>query len=461
MNQPARTFALAATVVLILLLMYQLPTISISGIELRHVNILSDILPEPVDSADDVIPLPAVPRSAVAEKGEDTSVVVPENWSKGVEPILDYSEGRAGGMDHFFAALSHSLHSERPVRIAYYGDSFIEGDIFTGDLREMLQEKFGGNGVGWVDCGSSIIRYRRSINQVYSGITEYAVVNKPFDRRLQGISERYFIPAEGAFVKTSASRFHAHARQWSKASLFFRTASSLDISAKTSSGSLKTESFTASRRVQMMQVEDSMNTISYRFSHVGTDTQLYGMALESEKGVILDNFSMRGSSGILLANIPLQTLEDFQRHRPYDLIIFQFGLNTATVGNKTGNLRAYVRQMKKVINHFRAAFPEASILIMSVPDREQRSAAGIQTLRQVKELVALQRRLAADCNVGFYNFYQAMGGESSMKSLVQRKMANKDYTHLSFGGGKFIARKVFPSFVEGLENYRRRAKTKQ
>ena len=28
--------------------------------------------------------------------------------------------------------------------IAYFGDSFIEADIFTADLREMLQQEFGG-----------------------------------------------------------------------------------------------------------------------------------------------------------------------------------------------------------------------------------------------------------------------------------------------------------------------------
>ncbi len=33
---------------------------------------------------------------------------------------------------------------KRPVRIAYFGDSFIEADIFTADLREMLQQEFGG-----------------------------------------------------------------------------------------------------------------------------------------------------------------------------------------------------------------------------------------------------------------------------------------------------------------------------
>ena len=45
---------------------------------------------------------------------------------------------------------------KRPVRIAYFGDSFIEADIFTADLRERFQSEFGGCGVGYVPITSSI-----------------------------------------------------------------------------------------------------------------------------------------------------------------------------------------------------------------------------------------------------------------------------------------------------------------
>ena len=117
--------------------------------------------------------------------------------------------------------------------------------------------------------------------------------------------------------------------------------------------------------------------------------------------------------------------------------------------------------MKRSIENLRAAYPSAGILVVSVPDRDQRSAEGITTLKEVKELVALQAQLAADCGVGFFNLYQAMGGESSMKRLVDSHRANKDDTHLIFGGGKVVAGKVFPSFIAGLENYKRRKALEQ
>lgn len=59
-------------------------------------------------------------------------------------------------------------------------------------------------------------------------------------------------------------------------------------------------------------------------------TLFYGLAMDGKKGIILDNFSLRGSSGLSLRGIPPQMLKQFNRQRPYDLIILEYGLNVAT-----------------------------------------------------------------------------------------------------------------------------------
>ena len=99
----------------------------------------------------------------------------------------------------------------------------------------------------------------------------------------------------------------------------------------------------------------------------------------------------------------------------------------------------------------RQTFPQASILVVSVPDRDQRSPDGIQTMKEVKQLVALQQQMAADMKVSFLNFFEAMGGEGSVKTLVERSYANKDYTHLNYKGGRELAKKNVPLFPRGLQ----------
>ena len=67
--------------------------------------------------------------------------------------IEDYGDSTRCGMA-FYEALDRTSSSNPEddglVRIAVFGDSFIEADIFTADLREMLQKRFGGCGVGFV-----------------------------------------------------------------------------------------------------------------------------------------------------------------------------------------------------------------------------------------------------------------------------------------------------------------------
>ena len=50
-----------------------------------------------------------------------------------------------------------------PVRIAVLGDSFIEGDILTADLREKLQQAYGGGGAGFAPMASPLTAFRRTI----------------------------------------------------------------------------------------------------------------------------------------------------------------------------------------------------------------------------------------------------------------------------------------------------------
>ena len=44
--------------------------------------------------------------------------------------------------------------------------------------------------------------------------------------------------------------------------------------------------------------------------------------------------------------------------------------------------------------------------------------------------------------------FKAMGGRESMKVLVDKGWANKDYAHLSFRGGRYMAEIIFKALTE-------------
>lgn len=469
MNQVARTFILVGLVVVILFAMRFLPTIYLGDNELRQVNILSDLLPETLSGTDstEVLDIPE-PPSVVASvpdtvvvydsiDGVDTVIprmIQPQTTPEGVTMIADYGQGQSGGMHHFYQQLARVKELNRPVRIAYFGDSFVEGDILSCDLREQLQTQFGGNGVGWVDCASQVYGFRQTVRHSFEGLREYEVVKRPFNTQVQSIAQRYFtVDGNRATFVYQGSKSRKHLSDWQKATFFFRTQDSMTVATKMNSDTLVYDVISGDGQLQTFtKRHPSMHKIIYSVSDASPKTFLYGVALESNQGVIVDNFSMRGSSGVPLGTIPSGVLREFAAQRPYDLIIFHFGLNVAN--EKVRNYTSYTHQMGAVIRHFKAAYPHTSILVVSMTDRDQRSMEGIHTMAGVESFVGYQQIMAANEKVAFFNLFQAMGGRESMKTLVDKGYANKDYTHISHAGGRRLATHLVKSLLAGFDIYK-------
>ena len=111
---------------------------------------------------------------------------------------------------------------QRPVRIAFLGDSFVEGDILTGDLRAMLQQHFGGCGVGWMDITSQTAGFRQTVTHTYNNWDSYSYQDRhKFSRKLQGIDKRYYQPRFGAWVDGKCSHYAFGNDHCANTSLFF------------------------------------------------------------------------------------------------------------------------------------------------------------------------------------------------------------------------------------------------
>lgn len=152
--------------------MHWLPAITIDGHTMRRVDLLSDVrMPEPDKDevvADSLPPVPVVKPAFV------------DTCRSGMTCIEDYSDSTMRGMTPFYRALDEIQSKGRVVRIAVFGDSFIEADIFTADLREMLQKRFGGCGVGFVTITSMTSGYRPTVRHSFGGWSSHAVTDSVY-----------------------------------------------------------------------------------------------------------------------------------------------------------------------------------------------------------------------------------------------------------------------------------------
>lgn len=426
-----------------------LPPLSLDGHPLRRVDLLADIRPEaPEETAADSLPLLLPPP-----KPEFV-----DTCKSGLSCIEDYSDSTARGMQSFYQALNRIGSLGRPVRIAVFGDSFIEADIFTADLRHQLQSRFGGNGVGFVPITSTVSGFRPTVRHSFGGWSSHCVTDTVwFDRSKEGISGHYFVPHPGAYVELKGqAKYASRLDTCQVASIYFLSRAEVSLLSSINRETPQSHFFNGEGTLQKAVAEGHIGSI--RWTVEKADSALfYGVAMDGKNGISVDNFSLRGSSGLSLRGIPAQALSQFSAQRPYDLIILQYGLNVATERGR--DYSGYQKGMVQSVEHLKKCFPQAGILVMGIGDRDYRTENGdMRTMPGVKNLLLYQQAIAAETHVAFWNLFEAMGGEGSMAKMVHAKpsMANYDYTHINFRGGKHLAGLLYETLLYGKEQYDKR-----
>jgi lysophospholipase L1-like esterase len=395
------------------------------------------------DDTDDWVDVPALLRDSI------TRVI---NSGKGIADakgarIEDYSAGRLG-LRRFFEALSRSR--ERTVRIAFMGDSFVEGDIMVADFRSAMQQQFGGHGVGFVPVSSMASQYRPTISQKSEGWKKYTIIN---DRRagytLSGML--FEARSEQAYLSFSTTSQYPGLRTVNSLKLLYDRneethmqliyGSLLDTVVRTLPPALGLAQF---------ELKDTISEGSFTFTNAKNFRAL-GIALEDGTGVVVDNYSLRGNSGLVFENLDPDACRALREIRPYDLIILQYGINA--INEDMLDYGWYGLSMQKVIKHLKNCFPETDILLISTPDRADRYNGKFSTMPAVLALLNAQRHAARAQKIPFWNMFGAMGGENSMVRYVENGWAGKDYTHLNFRGGREIAQLLMKALMSEKEFY--------
>ncbi len=451
-NKVSDTFLFTLLVVSGLFALHFLPSVSIGGRHLRQVDILSDIRPDISDdellSDSDQVVFPPLPKP-----------VFVDSCKKGITCIEDYADSTGVGMGFFYEALEKRATLGRPVRIAYFGDSFIEADILTADLREMLQKQFGGCGVGYVSLTSPISGFRPTVGHSFEGWHSHTSTDTVgFDRSCQDLSNRYFYASPKASVTLKGLRKYASlADTCTVSSFYFRSSDSVYISALINGKRSSDFKLSGDSLLREVSVKGKIGSVKWTVEEASEDAIFYAATMDPSEGIVLDNFSTRGSSGQQLGGISEAVLKQYDRLRTYDLIVLQYGLNVAS--EKGVDYNYYKAPMKRIVNYFKRIFPHASVLIVGIGDREYKTENGeLRTMPGVKNLIRYQQALAVETNSAFWNMYEAMGGEGSIVKMANNKppMANYDYTHINFEGGKYVAKKLFDALMYGKEQYERR-----
>lgn len=411
----------------------------ILGYTVKPVNIFADI------SADDTSGLTKLNFT-------DTLTTESDPCPKGVVCFRNFT-GEKYPLDKL-AGQMLKANSKSKVRIAWYGDSFSDGDILVSDLRDTLQSLYGGNGVGFVPITNEIAGFRQSVIHSFGGWNTSSILSNPGSSQL-GINGFSYTSDSGNYVFYKGSNHFKHTYSFNTFRLFYTSAYQQKVRVVINKKDTRILEMAASDLPAMINVHaDTIRQVSARLSRNGVTC--FGASLEDETGIYIDNFAIKGNSGLGLQAIPQRNLAAFDSLLKYDLIVLQFGLNVSNSPAK--DFTGYIKGMNKLISKLKKAFPQTPILLLSVSDRSQRRNGQFVTMPVIPLLIEAQEKIAFDNKLLFWNLFEAMGGENSMAAFANSKpaLANKDYTHLNFAGGRKVGLSLARSFIYEVEKYQKR-----
>jgi|SRR5579871_283936 len=360
--------------------------------------------------------------------------------------LLDDSQA---SLDHFYA----SLRAGGVTRIVHYGDSPTTADLITGDIRALLQERFGDAGHGFILVAKPWAWYQhRDVELSGSGWTMLPASRFEAHDGLFGLGGVSFSGSGSGHTRialrdSGQSRFELYYVQQPGGGTVSISAAGAMVASIDTGAESKAAGFAS------FMVAGGASELEMREEG---SVRLFGLVAEKTgPGVVYDSLGLNGASITVLTRMfNQQHWTEQLRHRNPNLVIVNYGTNEADFTAFIDH--GYEKELREGIARLRAALPEASILIMSPMDRGYRAAGGdIETMETIPRIVAIQRRVARETGCAFFDTFAAMGGAGTMARwyTAQPRLVSADFIHPYPAGGRQIAEVFVREIEAGLGRF--------
>lgn len=368
----------------------------------------------------------------------DTQIIVDTIVPKAVSATYSYEVDTItfpqSALSAFYRSLQHT--NIESVRVVHFGDSQIEEDRITSTLRRYLQSEYGGGGVGLIPLHQTIPtltlcqrlyinnvmqttqqgpkrylvygpRSMRRSNNHYGMMGQVAVMN---DSLVSG-SEDIILKVEPMSAKPASDTYFSQIRVFADTTICFTTS----------------------------ELHDSSTVAEIHLTGSG---DVYGISLETPKGVMVDNIPMRGCNGNVFTQMDSLQLATYFRETHTTLIILQFGGNSMPYAKDESSIRFAVYTLRQQVRYLRSCAPDASILFIGPSDMLTSIDGEIQTYPLIPYMDHLLSQMAHSESIAYFSLYKAMGGKNSMIEWQSKGWAGSDGVHFTRKGAEKAANKL-------------------
>ncbi len=383
-------------------------------------------------------------------------------------PLLDTTlqMGQWDALAPFFEVLEDLKRGEvNAVRVIHYGDSQLEGDRITMQLRNLLQKKYGGRGFGYValeplvkPASLDFLESQGFIRKTAFGRRDTLIKDMAY-----GHLASFTMLASNSTGTGYAGQVTFRKRNWGYA--LARDFTKVRIS-------LNTSAFV----IAQIYVEDTVfytrafpefyeGALSLDIPDEGEFTlvlqsdespRIYGISFESPTGVHVDNVAMRGASGMVFNKLDADQFKSHLERESYSLIILQYGGNAIPYLRDEAHAKRFARSAARQINHIKSLYPNAAIIYVGPSDMARKNGLKMESYPLIQPFKQALRTEVLTRGAVYWDLYDVMGGEGSMVRWVDREpaFAAKDYIHFTPKGAQWVGNRLGEMVELAQENYR-------
>ena len=327
--------------------------------------------------------------------------------------------------------------------IIHIGDSHIQGDYFSGEIRMQLQSYFGNAGRG------ILFPYALSKSFGPRGVSVKPIGLWTGYKTLTGsLTEPLGVSGYGAGTRSATSSIQLTLSEKYNEVNALGTFSNANMQKINIWHSADNNSFTTQLNPEFQWTGSQFypsgwGVSSYQATAPQTGFTLtlsataptqnhynfYGFEIVplQQRGVVYHHCGVVGAQFTHLINKAPYTVEQIAHIKP-DILIFSFGTNEAYNGKLDS--QAYTPAVMKFLSDIAAASPTTAIILTTAPDTRSRDRIPPQQVNVNNQL----RKMAKAQKATLYDLNEAMGGWGSLHVWYHNKLTLSDKLHFNAAG---------------------------
>lgn len=336
-------------------------------------------------------------------------------------------------LNSFFKALS--ISDRKKAKILHIGDSHVQADFFTGEIRDQMQKVFGVGGRGFIfpyaSAGTHGTRdYRtysygqwkyakniHSIPEFTLGLTGATIYTEDVSAGFRFQFREGFIQDKDLVLKIYCDK---NARSFD-AQVIFPEGDTLIVNCSTVDGLPYAKILLprAPRDFTIKLIKNSEESVYF---------QCYGLSIENimSQGVLYHSVGINGAGYTALLRQGLMP-EQLKEINP-DLVVIDLGANDFYP--KIIDQPVFEENLRNIVRIIRGVCPGVSIMVTCSQDIYCRK----RNVAECKRFAAIARQIAFEMNCAFYDYYRISGGQYAMNKWYQNHLAKPDRVHLTASG---------------------------